>query len=353
MRSVCYVCMALLLASAGAAAQSSGNRAGAIAHAGKAAQLMQDRRYGEAAEEFEQSLAADPNNDTVRIQYATCLFVQERNQEARQQFEIELRRLGNQPGLNYYLGRLDLRANDFTSAVRRLQPLSTNPGLPKASFYLGLAYLSAGQQAPALQSLERAAKNNPTDPETHYRLGRVYTVAGRIEEGDREFAIYRKVRETQRLVEEEGHACMDALRTQPLSRAREVCQRIADPNDARRMLLLGQLYAGSGAFAEAVEPLRVAAKLDPESFDAWHTLGRSLYGLRRFQEAVPPLQKAASLNPGYFDTLNLLAATLHALGDDAAALPILEQAHTLNPGDAGVTSALERLRDAQKEKQVR
>ena len=145
----------------------------------------------------------------------------------------------------------------------------------------------------------------------------------------------------------------DALRTQPLSRAREVCQRIADPNDARRMLLLGQLYAGSGAFAEAVEPLRVAAKLDPESFDAWHTLGRSLYGLRRFQEAVPPLQKAVSLNPGFFDTLNLLAATLHALGDDAAALPILERAHTLNPGDAGVTSALERLRASQKDKQVR
>ncbi len=348
MRSVPYACMALLLPSLGAAAQASGNRAEATAHAGKAAQLMQDRRYGEAAKEFEHSLTADPNNDAVRIQYATCLFAQERNDEARKQFEIELKRLGDQPGLNYYLGRLDVRANDFTSAVRRLQPLSTNPGFPKASFYLGLAYLSAGQQAEALESLQRAAKNNPTDPEAHYRLGRVYAIAGRIEDANREFEIYRKVRETRRYVEQEGHACMDALRAQPIARAREVCQRIADPTDSRRMLMLGQLYAESGAFAEAVEPLRVAVKLDPESFDGWHNLGRSLFWLKRYQEAVPPLQKAAALNPDFFDTLNLLAAALHALGDDAAALPILERAHTLNPGDANVTSALERLRAARK-----
>ena len=51
----------------------------ATAHAGKAMQLMQDRRYSEAAVEFEKALAADPNDDTVRIQYATCLFAQERN----------------------------------------------------------------------------------------------------------------------------------------------------------------------------------------------------------------------------------------------------------------------------------
>jgi tetratricopeptide (TPR) repeat protein len=350
MRSAPYACIALLFPSLGAVIQAFGNPVDAIAYAGKAAQLMQDRRYGEAAAEFEHSLAVDPNNDAVRIQYATCLFIQERNSEARKQFEIAVQRLGEQPGLNYYLGRLDVRANDFTSAVRRLQPLSTNPGFPKAFFYLGLAYLSAGQQAHALEALERAARNNPTDPEVHYKLGRVYAVTERNEDADREFEIYRKVRETQRFVEQEGHACMDALRAQPVARAREVCQRIADPNDSRRMLLLGQLYAGSGAFAEAVEPLRVAVKLDPGSFDAWHNLGRSLFWLRRYQEAVPPLQKAAALNPNFFDTLNLLAAALHALGDDAVALPILERAHTLNPGDASVTSALERLRAASKEK---
>ena len=350
MRAVTGVCVALLFAWSGACAQLSVDRAAATAHAGKALQLMQDLRYSEAAAEFEHALAADPGNDAVRIQYATCLFVQERDDEARRQFETERQRVGDQPGLNYYLGRLDLRGGDTTSAIRRLQPLATNRVFPKASFYLGLAYLAAGKQAQALPSLELAAKNNPADPETHYRLARVYTMAARTEDANREYKIYRDARETQRLVEEEGHACMDALRNQPISQGREVCQKIADPNDSRRMLLLGRLYAGSGAFAEAVEPLRVAVKLDATSFDAWHNLGLSLYWLHRYQEALPALQQAAALNPQFFDTLNLLAATFHALGNDTAALPVLERAHSLNPGDQKLNSALEQMRTARREK---
>jgi tetratricopeptide (TPR) repeat protein len=123
-----------------------------------------------------------------------------------------------------------------------------------------------------------------------------------------------------------------------------VCGRIADSHDPQRMLWLGELYASHGAHAEALGPLRTAAQLAPQSFDAWHNLGRSLCLLKRYGEAVPALQKAAALNPGYFDTLNLLAAALHASGDDAAALPVLERAHALNPADTVVAAALERMR---------
>ncbi len=331
-----------------AGAQAPVDRAEATAHAGKAARLMQGYQYSEAAAEFEQSLAADPNNDDVRIQYATCLFAQERNAEARRQFETERQHLGDLPGLTYYLGQLDLRDNNFASAVRRLQPLSKNRAFPKASYYLGLAYLSEGKQSEALESLERAAKDNPDDPEVHYRLGRVYSLAGRAEEANREYKTYDDAQETRRLVEEEGHACADALREKPIEQAREICQRIADPKDAMRMLLLGRLYAGRGVFADAIEPLKTAVGLEPDSFDAWQNLGLSFYWLRRYTEALSALQKAAALNPQFFDTLNLLAATYHALGNDAAALPILERAHTLNPGDAKLTSALERMRAAQR-----
>jgi tetratricopeptide (TPR) repeat protein len=112
------------------------------------------------------------------------------------------------------------------------------------------------------------------------------------------------------------------------------------------MLYLGELYARGGAFADALEPLEAAAKLDPKAFDAWHNLGLSLYWLRRYQEALPVLEKAAAMNPKFFDTLNLLASTYHALGNDEAALPIMERAHALNPGDAKLAAALERMKAA-------
>jgi len=322
----------------------------ATAHAGKAMQLMQDRRYSEAAVEFEKALAADPNDDTVRIQYATCLFAQERNADARKQFEAARKRLGERPGLNYFLGQLDLRDNDFAAAIRRLEPLASDTSFPKATYYLGMAYLGEGERERATVALQRATKNVPNDPEPHYRLARLYSMTGRDEEAKREYRLYDGARETQRLVEGEGRACMDALQEQTLEKAREVCERIADPHDARRMLLLGQLYVGKGAFEDAVRPLRASVELEPELFDGWHYLGLSLYWLRRYSEALPALQKAAELNPRYFDTLNLLAATYHALGDDKAALPVMEQAHELNPEDAKLAAALERMRAQQKGK---
>ena len=344
MPPICRLLAALLLAGLLAPAQSPQDRSGATAHAGAAAQLMQERRYAEAAGEYERSLALDPANDAIRIEYATCLFAQERDQDARAQFEMETKRLGEQPGLSYYLAQLDIRAYKSEEAIQRLKPLTTNPALPKASFYLGVAYLSVGQQALAMRALEQAARDNPADPEVHYRLGRVYMLADRAADGDREFDLFRKAQQTRRFVEETGHTCMEALRTQPIERARAVCERIADSRDARRMLWLGELYASHGAHAEALGPLRTAAQLDPQSFDAWHNLGRSLCLLKRYGEAVPALKKAAALNPDYFDTLNLLAAALHASGDDAAALPVLERAHALNPADTAAAAALERMR---------
>jgi tetratricopeptide (TPR) repeat protein len=305
---------------------------------------MQDRRFSEAAAEFEKALAADPNSDSVRIQYATCLFAQERDEEARKQFEIERQKLGDRPGLNYYLGRLDLRANQFASAIKKLAPLEADPALSDVSLYVGLAYLSAGDQAHALECLKRAAKKNPDDSEVHYRLGRLYSMAGRADDANREYKLYRDEQEIQRIAEQEGRDCKDALRTQPLAVARMVCNRIADPKDPRRLILLGGLYAENRAYSDAIEPLQQAVKLEPESFEAWNSLGASLFWLKRYKQALPPLQKASSLNPQFFTTLTMLASTLHMLGDDAAALPILEKAHELKPGDAQVKSGLAQLR---------
>ena len=313
-------------------------------HVGKAVRLMEDRHFSEAAAEFDQALALDPDNDSVRIQLATCFFAAGRDDEARRQFEIEREKVGDKPGLNYYLGRLDLRANQFAAAIRRLAPLESDPKLPDVSFYLGLAYQSAGQEEKAAASLERAARKNPGDPEVHYRLGRLYSLAGRTDDADREYKLYRGFQEGRDTVDQVGRECKEALHTQPIAQARIICGRIADPPDSRRLIFLGELYADNGAFSDAVEPLQRAVNLEPESFEAWNSLGASLFRLKRYQQALPALRKASTLNPQFFATLTMLASTLRALGDDAGALPVLERAHNLNPGDAQLTSALEQLR---------
>lgn len=344
MKSLFIAALSLSIACS-CAAQAVGN-AIATAHAGAANRLMQDRRYAEAAEEFRQALALAPENDTLRVQYATCLFIQERNQEARQQFDQLRQKLGDRPGLMYFLGQLELRANDYAGAIRDLQPLAGNPAFPKAPYYLGLAYLSLGDDEKALGNIERAAAQNPRDSEVHYRLARLYSAAGRDQQAEREYKLYSELLEDKRIAEQEGHDCMDALKTQSIEKARAVCRPMADSEDARKLIFVGQLYLQAGAFADALEPLEKAAKLNPESFDAAYYLGAALYSSRRYSEAVPPLERAVALNPQYFDSINLLAKTYHLLGNDAATLPLLERAHKLNPGDRTVAAVLEQMRAA-------
>jgi len=355
-RTILLVCLFLLSQTLGLMGQAPTTTTAATAYAGKAIRLMQERNYSDAVVEFEHALAAEPNDDNLRIQYATCLYAQERNDDARRQFEILRQRRGDWPGLEYYLGLLDYRAADFASAIRRLEPLKTSPAFPKAAFYLGMAYLSAGQKTRALENLERAAKDNQSDPQVHYRLGRVYSMDGRTDDAERQYKLYRDLDENQSLAEEYGNACKDALHTLSIDQARPVCRKITDSgieqtSDSRRLILLGRLYTQAGAFADAVAPLERAVELDPQSFDAWNFLGVSLFSLHRYRDALVPLRKAVQLNPRFFDTLNLLAASLHILGDDRSALPFLERAHGLNPDDAPVTAALERMRAAVKAKQ--
>lgn len=334
---------ALLAAAALAPAQTE-------THAARGARLMQDRLFSEAGAEFEKALAADPHSGPLRLQYAACLFAQGRNEEARKEFETVKQRHGDSPAVAYYLGRLDLLANDFAGAIRKLRPIEASPNLPQTAFYLGLAYLGSGSLQEGIRYLEKAAVRNPRDAQVHYRLARAYSQAGRDAEAEKEYGLYRQARAGIKDAERDVRECNDALRNRPLAEARPICQRVADPNDPGRLVLLGQLYGDNGAFAEAVEPLRQAAKLDDSSFEVWHNLGLSLFRLKRYQEARTPLERATALNPSFFDTWNLLAATLYMLGDDRAAIPALERAHALRPGDAQIAATLQQLRAAQKQK---
>jgi Flp pilus assembly protein TadD len=319
-------------------------------HLGKATQLMQDRLFVAAGAEFEIALKEDPGNSAVRLQYATCLFAQGRNDEARQQFETVRRQAGDSPGVNYYLGRLDLLGGDFAGAIQKLRAADMDAAFSRAAFYLGLAYLGAGHRAEAIQYLEQAASRTPRDAQVHYRLGRAYSAAGRSEDADREYRLYNDCRNALRTTEQDVRECAKALRTRSIEEARPVCQSVADPNDPERLVVLAQLYGENGAFADAIEPLRRAVQIDGDSFEAWHDLGLTLFRLKRYAEARGPLERAAVLSPEFADTLNLLAATLYVLGDDAAALPVLEKLHTMQPGDQQVAAALERVRAAVKAK---
>jgi Flp pilus assembly protein TadD len=323
---------------------------GVEAHFGRGTQLMQDHLYEAAAGEFQQALTINPADPRVHFQFAVCLLALGRNDEARSQFEQVRKLAGESRYVSYYLGRLDLLANDYASAIQRLGSVAEDPPSPDTAFHLGVAYISSGDVAAGTKWLERAAKLLPRDYRVHYRLARAYSSAGRQQDADREYDLYSQLRDAHKNTEKDVRDCAGALQSGPPARALEVCDRVSDPNDPEKLTLLGQLFGDAGAFEQALDPLKRAVQLDPRSFEAWHNLGLTYFRLQRYGEARQPLETAVALRPEFYGSVVLLGATLYMLGEDEAALPVLERAHRLNPSDTQTTAVLQKLRATRQKK---
>jgi len=318
------------------------------AHLNKGTQLMQDQLFGAAKSEFEKAIALSPANPGAHFKLATSLLALGLNDEARGQFEQVRKLAGESPYVTYYLGRLDLLANDYKSAIQRLGSIADKPPASDTAFHLGVAYISSGDSANGIKWLERAVKLSPRDYRVRYRLARAYTSVGQEKDAAREFALYNQFRDEHKNTEKETRDCVGALQSGSVTNAHDVCHRMFDPNDPEKLTLLGQLFGDSGAFTEALDPLKRAVQLDPNSFEAWHNLGVTYFRMQQYADARAPLERAVALRPEFYGSVVLLGATLYMLGEDKAALPVLERAHLLNPTDAQTEAVLEKLRAEQK-----
>jgi Flp pilus assembly protein TadD len=320
------------------------------ARVGRATQLMQDHLFETAAKEFEEALTLDPTDAPVRFQYAVCLITLGRNDEARGEFEQVRKLAGESRYVTYYLGRLDLLASDYPSAIKKLGSIAEDPPFPDTTYHLGVAYISAGDLSTGTKWLEQAAKLTPRDYHVHYRLARAYSSAGREQEADREYTLYTRFQNEHKETEKQARDCTEALRAEAGTTAREVCYGMFDPNDPEKLTLLGQLLGDGGSYKLAIDPLQRAVSLDPNSFEAWHDLGLTYFRLQRYTEARTPLEKAVALDPNSYGSVVLLGGTLYMLGDDEAALPVLERALRLKPSDTETAAVVEKLRAARTKK---
>ena len=336
------VCLGLISLIGIAAAAQSNSPQSATAHVGKGYELVQNDRFAEAAEEFRAALALDPAAANARYQLGICLFALGEREAAREQLERLDIETHNDPSVAYYLGRLDLLGGDYSSAIRRLQSLMTHPPFPDAPFYLGSAYLEKGDLDNAVKWLQLAAQSDPRDFRSHYRLARVLRQKGLQTESEQEYALSAQLREHYNESARQSVACAQALQSLSES-AEDICHQLFDPNDPDKLTTLGMLLGENGRYAQAIEPLALAARLDPDSFEVHHNLGLTYFRLRRLSEARGPLEKAVDLRPNFFGSNALLGATLFALKDDAPAYRVLEHAHRLKPEDKNTAELLFRV----------
>lgn len=311
------------------------------AHLGKGYDALKLDRYDVAVSEFRAALEIDPQLVLrARFPLAVALFEQHKSDEARREFEIVQREVGEHPNVLYYLGRLDLENRSFESAIRNLNQAVVKPPFPDTAYYLGFAYFKQGDLIAAEKWLKEAAQLNPRDARIPYQLSLVYRKQGHEEEAQKALELSEELRRRDdnesRLRVECGQKLDQGLREE----ARTICEQLYDPDNAEKLTALGTIYGQHGDLEAALKPLRRAAELAPESPQMQYNLALTYYQLNRFEEARRPLANTIQRWPDLFQLNALYGAVLSKLGEDLAAYQALRHAHQLNPQESGAVDLL-------------
>jgi len=310
-------------------------------HLGKGYDALRQDRYETAVTEFREALRLDPSlTMRARFPLAVALFDMKQTADARREFETVRHEAGDHPNVAYYLGRLDLLDQDYSGAIRNLTKAAAKPPFRDTEYYLGLAYFKRGDLPAAEKWLKQAGRADPRDSLVPYQLGQLYRKQGREEEARKALALSADLRRRNTSESELRTECAQKLDTGPREEARALCQRLYDPNSAERLTMLGTLYGQHGDLEAALDPLRRAAELAPQSPQMQYNLAFTYYQMGRFAEARTPLAQALERWPDLFQLNSLYGAVLARLGEDSAAYTALHRAHELNTQDAATADLL-------------
>jgi tetratricopeptide (TPR) repeat protein len=311
------------------------------AHLGKAYEAMRSERYADAAREFRAALELDPTLVMrARFPLAVSLFEQRNYPEARAEFEKVRGDAGDQPGIYYYLGRIDQEQQNYKGATENLSKAAAKPPYPDTAFYLGTAYLKAGDEVNAERWLKEATRLDSNDSRAFYQLATLYRKQGRTEEANQAFARTKEEKASSDKLTQLKVQCDQELNHGLTEQARSVCEKLNDPDNADKLLALGVLYGQHGFLQDALAPLKRAAEISPRSLQVQYNLAYTYFQLGRYSDARAPLERAVQRWPDLFPLRSLYGNVLWKLGDTSGAYKELSYANKLNPQEKSTQELL-------------
>lgn len=201
--------------------------------------------------------------------------------------------------------------------------------LDKVYTALGVAQYSSGDFAKAERSFLHALELQPSAPETHQNLGRMYAVQGRWAEAAHEFEASAKLRpgntEDRLLLAQTLQTMGQSERAAEL--ARQLLRELPDRPEPLVILATGARQDS----AQALAWLDRALELDPRNALAWYQKARALLSRDDKSGALSAFRNAVELDPASFEAHYDLGAFLLSEGALSEARPYLVRAYTLAP----------------------
>jgi len=170
------------------------------AHELNAEALESQAKWDEAAAEYNQILQQQPGLPGIHYRLGRIILSKPPTsttvEDARNEFEAELKIDPNNAGAEYVLGELSRQAGQPENAIEHFSRASKlDANFANAFLALGLSLNAVGRYADAIAPLETEVKLQPANPTGHYQLTIAYRKAGRKEDAEREMALFQQTSE--------------------------------------------------------------------------------------------------------------------------------------------------------------
>src|SRR5689334_4111530 len=151
-------------------------------------------RYAEAAAEYRNAIRKNPSALNLHFRLGRALLLQSHDpanlREARKEFEAELALNPSDAVAEYQVGQiLNAEQNPAAAAPHFEKAAALDPTFGEAL----VALAKTKKAADAIPLLERAVRLQPSNEAAHYSLMMAYRNAGRMEDAQREKAIFDKL----------------------------------------------------------------------------------------------------------------------------------------------------------------
>ena len=150
----------------------------------------------EAIAEFKAAEQISPREPEIHFGLGYLFWKSHRYDEAKGEFEAELSISPAHAQSLAYLGDIEVKRGHLENAAQMLEK-SVHQKKDIRIAYLDLGEVRAQQKQymAAIEAYERAEKLDPTQPDAHYRLGRMYQETGQTGRAKAEFAKTRELHE--------------------------------------------------------------------------------------------------------------------------------------------------------------
>jgi len=150
--------------------------------------LDEEQDNAGSTELFRRAAQANPKEPNVHFGLAYLLWTQKRYAEAATEFQAELANDPNHLQSMEYLADTYIQMNQMSAAKPLLERVvKKDSSLPLVHLDLAILYTEADQKPDALRELLAAEKLAPNEVDVHWRLGRLYRSMGKINEAKAEF----------------------------------------------------------------------------------------------------------------------------------------------------------------------